>query len=278
MNGMLRGLDPDIPSETFDRIAAILKDRSGFCLDGYKDKCVKRRINIRIRVSQADSPEAYCDFLAADPVEQDHLLRVLTIHVSHFYRNRSAFDKLADQILPQLMQARGAAGLHVLSVGCAAGEEPYTVAMIARDRFPEQAAAGLVTIHGTDVDLPTLETARKAVYGVERLAEMTPEETSRWFTQESMRYRLHGEVSSLVRFSQLDLNALEPFEPCDLILCRNVLIYFERTRQEAILNGFADALRPGGMLMLGKSESLFGSARSRFRGVCPVERIYRKAD
>jgi len=272
---MLRGLDPDVSPEAFDRIAAILKARSGFCLDGYKDKCVKRRINIRVRASQAGSPEAYCDLLASDPVEQDHLLRVLTIHVSHFFRNRSAFDKLADEILPRLVEERGAAGLRVLSVGCAGGEEPYTLAMIARERFPQEAARGDFAILGSDVDLPTLEMARRGVYGVERLAEMTPEEIERWFTNEGTRYRLHPEVRSLVHFRQSDLNALEPFERSDLILCRNVLIYFERTRQEAILNGFADALKPGGMLMLGKSESLFGSARSRFRTVCPVERIYR---
>ena len=265
--------DPEISPETFQIIGEVLKARSGFTLEGYKDKCVKRRINIRIRATQSPSAEAYSVLLTDNPAEQEHLLRVLTIHVSHFFRNPSTFEKIAHEILPELMRARGP-GLRLMSIGCAGGEEPYSLAIMLRERYPKLVAQEGFCIKGTDVDLQTLESARKALYHPDRLAEVGPERLERWFTKEGDRFRLKQEICSLVSFNQSDLNHAVACEECDLILCRNVLIYFERGRQEEILNGFADALGSGGFLILGKSETLFGAARRRFRTVCPVERIY----
>lgn len=269
-----RVCDREISPETFEKIGQLLKAHSGFCLEGYKDKCVQRRINIRVRATHSASSEAYCSLLSADPAEQDHLLRVLTIHVSHFFRNPSTFEKLSCEILPKLLHLRAAQGVRLRSIGCAGGEEPYSLAIILREQFPEFVSAGAVSIHGSDVDAAILEGAGNALYHPDRLAEVAPELLARWFTPEGTRFRLHQEIRSLVDFQRADLNAQQPVEPCDLILCRNVLIYFEKERQEAILNGFADALAGGGILVLGKPESLFGKARARFRTVCPVERIY----
>ena len=277
LSGTLHGCDHDISPETFKKIARVLKARSGFCLEGYKDKCVKRRINIRVRTTQSVSPEAYCALLFSDTAEQDHLLRVLTIHVSHFFRNPSTFEKLSGEILPKLLHERAVKGVRLMSIGCAGGEEPYSLAIILRERFAEAVSAGRVSIHGSDVDQATLDGARNALYYPDRLAEVAPEILSRWFTPEGAHFRLDREICSLVDFSHADLNAMQPLEQCDMILCRNVLIYFERARQEAILNRFADALNTGGILVLGKSESLFGSSRVRFSTVCPAERIYRVA-
>ena len=273
LTGLPRPSDPEIAPETFARIAAILKAHCGFNLEGYKDKCVKRRINIRVRATQSPSSEAYATLLTHDAAEREHLLRVLTIHVSHFFRNPSTFEKLSGEILPGLLQERHR--VRVLSVGCAGGEEPYSLAIILRERFAGELAEGLVQIRAIDVDAATLEQAREALYRTDRLAEVSPERLARWFTPEAERYRLNREIRGLVGFGQADLNDPAAGAECDLILCRNVLIYFERGRQEEILNGFADALGGGGILVLGKSETLFGSARRRFRTVCPVERIYR---
>lgn len=273
LDGMSGSVEQDIAPDTFEVIGRILKARSGFTLEGYKDKCVKRRIHIRVRATQSPSPEAYGELLNQSTAEQDHLLRVLTIHVSHFFRNPSAYEKIGAEILPQLLAERDA--VRLMSVGCAGGEEPYTLALIAKERFPEALAEERVSISGVDVDAAILEQARGALYHTDRLAEVPPELLARWFVPEGERYRLHEEIRRLVSFSQADLNHRQEWPTCDLILCRNVLIYFERERQETILNGFADALAPGGFLVLGKSETLFGSARKRFKTICPVERIYR---
>jgi len=275
MLSLSRTSDPEISPEAFETIGRILKAHCGFSLEGYKDKCVKRRINIRVRATQSNSPEAYSTFLTRNEPELEHLLRVLTIHVSHFFRNPSTFEKLSREILPQLLSERGARGVRLSSVGCAGGEEPYSLALVAREQYAAEIAQGLISIRATDVDATTLETAREALYHPDRLTEVKPELLAHWFTPEGERYRLSREIRALVDFEKSDLNDPASVGECEMILCRNVLIYFERTRQEAILNRFADALTEGGVLVLGKSETIFGSARKRFRTICPVERIYR---
>ena len=275
LTAMPRNLDPEISPETFETIGRILKAHSGFCLEGYKDKCVKRRINIRVRATQSSSPEAYSSLLTQNSAEQAHLLRVLTIHVSHFFRNPSTFDKLRDEILPELLEERAPDRVRIASIGCAGGEEPYSLALILREQFAGELAAGRCSIRALDVDQATLDSAREGLYYPDRLADVPPPMLSKWFAPEGARLRLSAEIRGLVDFQRTDLNELKEFAACELILCRNVLIYFERGRQEAILNGFADALGKDGILVLGKSESLFGAARGRFRTVCPVERIYR---
>ena len=277
LTGQPKSCEPEISPETFASIGRILKTQCGFSLEGYKDKCVRRRINIRVRATQSPTPEAYGALLTRSAAELEMLLRVLTIHVSHFFRNPSTFEKISREILPQLLRDRcSSRGIRIWSVGCAGGEEPYSLAIIMREKFPDALAGGQAVIRATDVDAATLELARDALYRPDRLAEVDPERLERWFTREGERYRLNQEIRELVSFAKADLNDPAPaHEECDLIICRNVLIYFERGRQEAILNGFADALKSGGILVLGKSETLFGSARRRFRTVCPVERIYR---
>jgi chemotaxis protein methyltransferase CheR len=274
LSHQLRG-ETDIPPETFEIIGRILKARSGFSLDGYKDQCVKRRIAIRMRATDSPSPQAYSDLLTESAAEQELLLRVLTIHVSHFFRNPSTFEKLATEIIPDLALRRPVRKLRFTSVGCASGEEPYTLALIMRERFPELVEGERLSILGIDVDQGVLEGAREGIYHPDRLAEVPSELRSRWFTPHGQRFRLDDEIRKLVSFQQGDVNDAASRPASDLILCRNVLIYFERGRQEEILNGFADALGKGGILVLGKSETLSSANRSRFRTVCPVERIYR---
>ena len=273
LTSLPRTSDPEISPDTFEMIGQVLKAHCGFSLSGYKDKCVKRRINIRVRATQSPTSEAYGTLLTRDSAERDHLLRVLTIHVSHFFRNPSTFEKLAREILPQLLEERRQ--VRIWSVGCAGGEEPYSLALIMQERFAAALAGGQAFIRATDVDAATLEAARDACYRPDRLTEVAPELLARWFSPEGERFRLNREIRELVSFGQSDLNNPAAAEECDLILCRNVLIYFERGKQEEILNGFADTLKSGGTLVLGKSETLFGSARKRFRTVCPIERIYR---
>lgn len=271
----MRGFEPEIPAETFEIIARVLKARSGFCLQGYKDKCVKRRINIRVNATGSPSPQAYGTLLTESSAEQQELLRVLTIHVSHFFRNPSTFEKLGRELLPELLQSRGSKPLRILSAGCAAGEEPYSLALMLRERFAGPIDSGRLSLRGIDVDAGTIAAAREGLYHPDRLAEVPPEMKGRWFKPEGERYRLSEEIRSMVFFEQADLNDSGVLQQGELILCRNVLIYFERERQEAILNRFADTLGSGGVLVLGKAESLSGSARRRFLTVCPVERIYR---
>jgi len=268
----------DISAEAFDTILRILKRLRGFNLDIYKNKCIKRRIAIRIRKTGCASAREYGELLMGDATEPDFLLRVLTIHVSQFFRNPSTFEKLKKEIFPDLFSRCGNEGresLKLWSVGCAGGEEPYSLALILKEAFASPMLRTNVSILATDVDGEVLETAQAGLYREDRLAEIPMETRERWFTPEGDNFRLAQEIRDMVTFRRSDLFAVDSMPDSDLILCRNVLIYLERDHQEKILKRFADALREGGVLVLGKAETLVGESRRRFQTICPIERIYR---
>lgn len=272
-------IDLNFQDETFRRIQETVTDRSGFSLGSYKDKCIKRRIAIRMRANRCSTPEEYCKLLQNDQEEVELLLKVLTIHVTQFFRNPSTFQKLKDEIIPYLFtiaENDDRKTLRLWSVGCASGEEPYTLALILRNSFAEEMEKTKVSILGTDVDPAILETARQATYDPERLSEVSQKMKERYFDQVGRKYRLLPETAQMVSFETGDLLRLDSYGESDLILCRNVLIYLDRNEQEKVLKGFADALRPGGVLLLGKSETLVSAIRPQFTVICPVERLYRK--
>lgn len=267
-----------ISDSAFDMIRSTLKDISGFNLDIYKDKCIRRRIAIRVRATHCRTGEEYGELLREKSGESDRLLKVLTIHVSQFFRNSPTFEKLKTDIMPYLLERREVGErdrLTFWSVGCASGEEPYSLALILKEFYPREATRERIRILATDVDANVLDVARAGIYGEERIMEVQPASRERWFRCEEGKFHLLPEIKVMVDFEKRDLSDRETFPDCDLILCRNVLIYFERRHQERILNGFADVLGKGGILVMGKSETLFGAIRSRFQTVCPIERIYR---
>ncbi len=267
-----------ISAEAFETIGRILKNLKGFSLDIYKDKCIKRRIAIRIRATHCASAEQYCDYLLHHEEELDRLLKVLTIHVSQFFRNPATFEKLRREVIPSLFslcRTQGRAELRCWSVGCAGGEEPYSLALLFKESFAREMLQTPVSILATDVDERIVDQARRGEFTEDRLVEVPAAMKERWFSGTGGKFTLAPEVAAMVEFRREDLCDPAGFAVSDLILCRNVLIYFERPQQEKIVCRFAEVLRPGGMLVLGKSETLFGDCRRRFHTVCPVERIYK---
>ncbi len=267
-----------ISAEAFETIGRILKNLKGFNLDIYKDKCIKRRIAIRIRATHCATADEYCDLLLHRQDELDRLLKVLTIHVSQFFRNPPTFEKLKRDIIPALFslcRQEGRSELKCWSVGCAGGEEPYSLALLFKETFSKEMEHTRVSILASDVDSLVLDHARRGEYPEERLQEVPSDTRKRWFAEEAGKYALLPEIKAMVEFRRSDLFDTSAFSESDLMLCRNVLIYFERQQQEKIVNSFANVLRPGGILVLGKSETLVGECRRRFLTICPVERIYR---
>lgn len=272
-------LSASLTDQAFAAIGEVLRLKTGFNISAYKNKCMKRRIAIRIRATSSATAEEYCDLICTDHLELERLKRVLTIHVSQFFRNPSTFQKLKDDILPALFAEARQEGhpLRIWSVGCAGGEEPYTLALILKEHFAEYVADTSFCIVATDVDEDILKLGRGGIYPVERLVELPEGLLEKYFYQHEGKYHLCDEIKSMVEFRHEDLNSSTGFPSCDLILCRNVLIYFERPDQERIMLAFADALSPRGILVLGKSEILVGETRRRFDTLCPYERIYLKS-
>ncbi len=273
-------LPMEISDDEFALIRRTLHDMRGFNLEAYKDKCVRRRIAIRIRATHCESARQYCELLVTQATEVDLLLKVLTIHVSQFFRNFSTFEKLRLEILPYLFvmaRQENLPGLTFWSLGCAGGEEPYGLALLLADHFGREIDQIPVTIEGTDVDGSILESARQGRYAPERLIELPKHYLERYFVASDGQFTLIPRIREMVSFRQGDMFHDGMYHPCDLVLCRNVLIYFAREQQEKVLRNIARVLRPSGVMVLGKSETLLGESRNYFRTVCPVERIYRHA-
>jgi len=270
---------PEVSDEELAEIATILKRWRGFSLAVYKDSCMKRRVAIRIRSTRSTDAAAYCDLLNQSDQELDLLQKSLTIHVSQFFRNHSVFDKLRKEVLPELFASRPAdrdEPLRFWCLGCAGGEEPYSLAIMLREFFGKEIRAGRWLLLATDIDDKTLQAARTGEYDEGRFKEMPPELRERYFRRNGRQFRLVPEIRDMVTFRKGDMCDPAEYAPSDLVLCRNALIYFTRPEQERILNRIADILVPNGILVLGKSEVLVGSSRSRFTPVCRTERIYRR--
>jgi len=250
----------------------------GVCCGGYKDKCLRRRIAVRMRARGAHTFHDYSALLDADQREYDALLDALTINVTKFWRNADTWNALAQPYLAERWAARQGR-LNVCSAGCASGEEPYTIAVVlAEAARAARQADWLVRAHidATDIDRASLERTRAAQYPATAFDEMPPALQSRYFPGTPPHEPLPA-IRGLVSTIKHDLlRDRAPHPPYDLIVCRNVVIYFDRPTQERLFALFADALVPDGILLLGKVETLFGPARDRLKLENPRERIYRR--
>jgi chemotaxis protein methyltransferase CheR len=266
----------DLSDAEFTAIAKLLRERRQFDIDQYKDRCIRRRIAKRLRVCQVADFASYLSRLDMDRDELDTLLATISIHVSQFFRNPDTYRILEQKILPDLCRRARAAGrteLILWSAGCASGEEPYSLAMLVDDL----ATADLdIHIMATDISKPILETARSGSFDASRLKEVPPEVLEKYFQAENGRYQLIERVRNKVEFLQHNIMTASNYPAADLILCRNVLIYFTRSEQERILSRFATELPEHGALILGRAETITGSTRKYYQSEFPVERIYRR--
>jgi chemotaxis protein methyltransferase CheR len=267
---------PELRCDQLEVILVLLAQQTGLPLfDAYKESCVKRRIAARIRRSGCLDVEQYLCYLQQDAGERQRLLNSLSIHVSQFFRNPTLFETLQAVVLPALVQRTAERPLRIWSVGCSAGEEPYSLAILLVESFGEQAAGEQFEILATDIDRRTLVQAEQALYDAEpALRAVSVARRERFFTEQDGCFKLCPAVQQLVRFRQMDLQLVADYPRADLVVCRNTLIYFNRPTQEKILQTFADILPQDGILVLGKSESMPAPLRARFATLDATERIY----
>jgi chemotaxis protein methyltransferase CheR len=258
--------------------AKIARDR-GFGCASYKEKCLRRRIAVRMRARGVHTYHDYALVLDADRSEYDRLLDALTINVTKLFRNWETYAAVAEKVVPALWSL--GEPLSIWSAGCSSGEEPYSVATLFH-RHAEAAGAlaalpGRVRVLGSDIDARVLEAAERGAFEEADFAD-TPADLRLRYFDEQPPFSIASDVKRLVRFEKRDLLAQSP-PPGQhhLIFCRNVLIYFDRETQERLFDRFHAALAPGGFLVLGKVETLLGAARGRFAVVDARERIYRAA-
>src|SRR5688572_27383091 len=266
-------------SESDARELAALKEqikrRVRFHCDGYKEKCLRRRIAVRMRARGVHSYSDYGQLLEHDETEYERLLDTLTINVSKFFRNPDVWQVVKDRVLPQILTFPDPV-LNIWSAGMASGEEPYTISMLVREyAATHDISPDRFRITGTDIDRESMAFAQRAEYTDFAMGDIDPDVRERWFDFDGV-YRLKPEVRSNVHFATLDLIRDEYPTGQHLIFCRNVIIYFEREVQQRLFHKFHDALVPGGFLVLGKVEALFGAASGLFETVANRQRVFRK--
>ncbi|PLY10963.1 MAG: chemotaxis protein CheR [Desulfuromonas sp.] len=260
-------LGSEFPEEQYQEIRRLLVEKRDFDLGWYKDRCIKRRIAIRVRARGLNDARDYAELLGSDEAELDELLTTLTIHVSQFFRNPTAFGVIENE-LPALSRRCGSRGMRIWSVGCSSGEEPYSVAILLSELGIK--AGRLIA---SDISEAVLDKAAAGRYEAQRLVNIPEEMRQKYFTREGRWYIVENRLRSGVQFARHDILS-DPYPQVDLILCRNVLIYFSRQEQERILGQFAQSLPPGGLLVLGKAETMLGPVREFFRAINHAERVY----
>lgn len=258
----------------FAALTAKISGERGFGCANYKEKCLRRRIAVRMRARGVHAFDDYARLLDSDPAEYDKLLDALTINVTKLFRNADTYAAIAHDVLPALWQLPPRE-LTVWSAGCASGEEPYSLAILFH-RHGELHGPRRVRIIGTDIDRGSLDAAARGEYQEGAFVEIPPDLRTRYFEGDPPR-RVGAETRELVEFRRRDLlREGPPASDMHLVVCRNVLIYFDRDSQERLFRAFHEALAPGGFLVLGKVETLLGPTRQLFQAVNPRERIFRK--
>jgi two-component system CheB/CheR fusion protein len=261
----------------FDGIFLLLRRHTGNDFSHYKLSTVERRIERRMNVRHIASISAYLEYLHEFPEEINLLFHDLLIGVTSFFRDPDAFNALAEQ-LPGLLASRKRERILRLWVpGCSTGEEAYSLAILLCELMERSGRSFEAQIFATDIDPDAIEIARKGCYPVGIAHHVTPERLSRFFLIQDDMFRIKKEVRELVIFSTQNLISDPPFIKLDLVSCRNLLIYFDASVQQRLLPMFHYALRPGGLLFLGSSESV-GSHGASFEILDKRWKLFRRTE
>jgi chemotaxis protein methyltransferase CheR len=235
----------------FSEFIAVVHKQFGLNLSAYKEKQLKRRIDNLCCSVGVDNYKEYFALLCTDPVQRAKFFDKITINVSEFFRNSDIFQALEKIILPELCSSRRK--LKIWSAACSNGAEPYSIAIILNDSFPGIS----YKIDATDIDSNILAAARVGVYDEKAVKGVSKARLQKYFVRDNTGfYRVTPEVKRHVVFSRHDLLGDKFEKGYDLIVCRNVMIYFTRQTQEILYRKMYDSLVNGGVLFIGATENI----------------------
>jgi two-component system, chemotaxis family, CheB/CheR fusion protein len=263
-----------------NKIFVLLRAQTGHDFSHYKQNTITRRIQRRMAVQQIDQIDEYIRYLQQNKAEVEALFHDFLIGVTHFFREPEAFAALESQAIPQIVSDKaGGDRVRVWVPGCSTGEEAYSIAILLRERMDALKQRFKVQLFATDIDSRAIATARAGVYPASIAADISPERLDRFFNHDPAKsvYRIQKEIRDMLIFSEHDLIQAPPFSRLDLISCRNLLIYMGGTLQKKIIPLFHYALKPGGLLFLGSSESV-GAFVQLFAPVDRKWKLYRRQE
>ncbi len=268
------------------KIVTLLKSQKGIDFSGYRPAVLERRINKRIDLTKSEDFDKYYEYLIQNSDELENLIDVLTLNVSHFFRNALMFEVLRKKIIPDILSRKeknNENSIRIWSAGCSRGEEPYSVALIIKHILNTKNSNLQVKIFGTDIDEKSLEEAKAGNYKPYYLKNVKCDVLNKYFNANLGFYTLDDDIKNMVRFSFFDLVDKKTSFPSesiyggfDIVFCRNVLIYFEPETQRVIFNKLYNALNTDGYLILGEAESLLEEFKSKFTRENQYSKIYIK--
>jgi two-component system CheB/CheR fusion protein len=256
--GRLDEASSPFDAETLAPILTLLSESSGHDFSRYKRSTVSRRIQRRMRVHGLREPSSYVELLKARPAEAELLFNEMLIGVTHFFRDADTFavlEKALDDYLERLAPHQE---LRVWVPACSTGEEAYSMAILLDEVTQRVGKGQSAKLFATDVDAKAIEFARAGRYPIGISAYVSPQRLERYFVHEDDTYRINKETRERIIFAPHNVTRDPPFTHMDLVSCRNLLIYLEPELQQQVLALFEYALEPGGLLLLGGSESVGG--------------------
>ncbi len=246
---------PLLPEDAIHGILLRLRAHTGQDFTGYKKNTISRRIERRMNVHHIDEPQAYLRYLYDNSRELNVLLQELLISVTGFFRDPEAYNALEKALQTQLTGRKEGHQIRVWIPGCATGEEAYSIAILLEEQIRRAGRAYGFQIFATDLDERAIEIARSGLYPEGVAADISQERLQQFFSREDGTYRIHKSIRESVVFAVQNVTSDPPFTRIDLIVCRNLLIYLNTAAQRRVFAAFHFALRSGGLLFLGTSET-----------------------
>jgi len=268
---------PEITPE-FEALLAYLKQSRNFDFTGYKPSSLIRRISKRLQTINVQGYSNYIDYLEVHPDEFNYLFDTILINVTAFFRDAEAWEYLRQEIIPQIVQDKPfSQPIRIWSAGCASGEETYTLAIILAEVLGREQFRERVKIFATDLDNDALNQARHGTYSERQVQGISPDLLEKYFEQDTSGYTFNKDLRRSLIFGRHNLIQDAPISRIDLLVCRNILMYFNSETQTKILNRFHFALNPKGFTFLGKAEMLF-SRSNLFTPVDLKQRVFAKVE
>ena len=265
---------PFSEEETLSHIYTILKNASGIDFTYYKRSTILRRIERRMLVTHSATLTEFAHLLGDNAEEVQILAKEILIGVTNFFREPAFFEKLKYNAIYKIVEhAKEEEPIRVWSAGCSTGEEAYSIAILFREVMEELNVKRDVKIFATDVDSRAIEQAGKGIFSENIIDDITPARLAKYFLKVGDQYQISKEIRRMIVFATHNMFSDPPFGKLDLICCRNVMIYFQPVMRRGLFAIFHQALKNGGFLFLGKSETA-GEYVNLFKPVCSAEKIY----
>jgi chemotaxis protein methyltransferase CheR len=272
--GEMRSVEDFLEDVAYQKMKKLLNETVGLDFNGYREEYLKRRFSIRLRATGTETYRRYVRYLQKNPDEYNRVIDNLVINYTSFFRDKDVYGYLEKSVLPRLFKSNK---VRIWSAGCATGEEPYSLAILVHKLLGEKLANYDVEILASDLDEDALDKAAKAEYIRKQLNGMRASLIAKYFSNNGELYQVKDFVKQLVSFEKHDLMKPALRKGFDLIVCRNVMIFFSRESQQQIHMHFYNALQEGGYLVIGKAEVLSGLPSQKFLCDNVSYRVYQKS-